>query len=129
MKAIHNFFHDEHGHTKYFKVYVVLLILLLISYVGPMFGIKWLMLVTAFGIAIIKTVMVGAYFMHLNVEKRFAVYMLGTVLAFVILFFAGTAPDVMQAYGSGWTKPSWQVSVEEGDLGDPSAEAGDHGTH
>ena len=88
MKIIHNYFHDEHGHTKYFKVYVVLLILLLISYVGPMFGIKWLMLVTAFGIAVIKTVMVGAYFMHLNIEKKYISYLMLTVLMLLFVFFA-----------------------------------------
>ena len=116
-------------HPNYYRIYAILMVCLLISVLGPLLEIRAVTLITAFGIAIYKAYLVTANFMHLNVEKRFAVYMLGTVLAFVILFFAGTAPDVMQAYGSGWTKPSWQVSVEEGDLGDPSAEAGDHGTH
>ena len=29
-------------------------------------------------------------------------------LIFMLLFFAGTAPDVMQETGSNWVKPDWQ---------------------
>ena len=115
-------------HPNYYKIYAILLVCLAISVAGPTLEIRAVTLITAFGIAVYKAYLVAANFMHLNVERRFAVYMLGTVLAFVLLFFAGTAPDVMQSYGTGWLKPSWQVSVEEGALGDPS-EAGDHSTH
>ena len=65
--------HDDHHPPKYYvKIWVILLVLLTVSIVGPMFGIKWLTLITAFGIALVKAGMVCAYFMHLNIERKVA---------------------------------------------------------
>jgi hypothetical protein len=33
------------------------------------------------------------------------VYILATTLVFMLLFFAGTAPDVMKHSGDNWQKP------------------------
>ncbi len=95
--------------TNYVKIWATLLYLLVVSILGPFLGIKIVTLIAAFGIAIVKAYLVAKYFMHLNVEPRYAVYLLTTVLAFMLLFFAGTAPDVMKHEGTNWVKPPIEV--------------------
>lgn len=101
--------HGAHGshHTPsyYVKIWATLLVLLIISIMGPMLGNKAVTIFTAFGIAIIKALMVAAFFMHLNVEKRYIWYMLYTMVAFLALFFFAVAPDVMKFEGRNWVKP------------------------
>ncbi len=99
--------HEAHAHPNYIKVYWTLVALLCVSVIGPMFGIKAVTLVTAFGIAAYKAYLVAKNFMHINVEKPFVTYLVLTVVVFMFLFFAGTAPDVMKAEGTRWSKPSW----------------------
>ena len=65
-----------------------------------MLGIKIVTLITAFGIAIVKAYLVAKNFMHINIEKRFVPYIVRTVLVFMLLFFAGVAPDVMKKDGT-----------------------------
>ncbi len=102
---------SEHaGHeTNYVKIWGILLVLLAVSIAGPTLEIKAVTLITAFGIALVKAYLVAKNFMHLNVEPRFAVYLLCTVLVFMLLFFAGTAPDVMKHEGTNWIKPPIEV--------------------
>ena len=97
--------HAEHAHPNYVKIWAILLALLVVSIIGPEFGIQWLTLVTAFGIAVIKAYMVAKHFMHVNMERRYIPYLMVTCLVFMLLFFAGTAPDVMKAEGAGWENP------------------------
>jgi len=96
--------HAEHAdHTKhYLKIYFALLALFMVSVAGPMLEIKWLTLLTAFGIAVVKAYLVAANFMHLNVEKKYVGYLLLTAIAFMFLFYAGVAPDVMNHRGRRW---------------------------
>ena len=80
---------------------------------------KWVTLLTAFGIAIVKACMVVMNFMHIGATRRFVPYLVVTCLLFMLLFFAGVAPDVMKAHGENWSKPSWleaqaQAAVEGG---------------
>jgi caa(3)-type oxidase subunit IV len=97
--------HGEHAeHPNYVKVYWALLVLLIISFLGPFIGIRWITLLTAFGIAVVKAYLVAKNFMHVNIQPRFVMYILGTVLVFMLLFYAGTAPDVMKAQGDNWEK-------------------------
>lgn len=91
-----------HSHPNYFKIWITLLVLLVASVAGPMLEIPWLTLVTAFGIAIVKALMVAAYFMHLNVEKRFIWYILLGCLGLMIFFFFAIAPDIMNHTGTNW---------------------------
>jgi caa(3)-type oxidase subunit IV len=104
---------NEHAHAEahppinYVRVWGILLVLLMISVAGPMLGVKLVTLITAFGIAVVKAYLVAKNFMHINIEKRFVAYFILTVLVFVFLFFAGSAPDVMQKQGTQWVKPSW----------------------
>ena len=100
--------HEHHEHPNYVKIWAILLVLLVISVLGPELEIQIVTLVTAFGIAIVKAYMVAVHFMHINLAKRYVTYLVATCLVFMLLFFAGTAPDVMQANGANWTKPLWQ---------------------
>ena len=95
--------------TSYVKIWAILLVLLAVSIAGPTLEIKIVTLLTAFGIAIVKAYLVAKNFMHLNIEPRFAVYLLCTVLVFMLLFFAGSAPDVMKHEGTNWVKPAVEV--------------------
>ena len=105
--------HAEHtGHeTNYVKIWAILLFLLAVSIAGPFLGIKVVTLITAFGIAIVKAYLVAKNFMHLNIEPRYAVYLLTTMLVFMLLFFAGSAPDVMEHEGTNWVKPAVHVET------------------
>src|SRR5689334_12625495 len=121
--------HDAHAdHTKqYLKIYVILLALFAVSVTGPMIGIKWLTLVTAFGIAVVKAYLVAANFMHLKVEKKYVVYLLLTALAFMFLFYAGVSPDVMHHRGRQWENVAAQEWSKKA-LAEDAAER-EHGEH
>jgi caa(3)-type oxidase subunit IV len=95
---------DGHGHTNYVKIWGILLVLLIVSVIGPELGIRTVTLITAFGIAVVKAYMVAKYFMHLTIEPKWVGYILGVMLAFMLVFFAGVAPDVLEADGQNWQK-------------------------
>ena len=80
--------HAEEHHTNYVKIWAILVVLLGVSIAGPFFGHPVVTLVTAFGIAVVKAYMVAKNFMHVNVQPRYVAYLLGTALAFMLLFFA-----------------------------------------
>jgi caa(3)-type oxidase subunit IV len=103
-----------HNHPSYKKIYIILLVLFVVSVLGPelaeIFGLEGitrnlLVLSTAFGIAIWKAYLVCAYFMHLKVEKIYAPYILLACLSLVFVFFFGTATDAMFPKGHNWDKP------------------------
>ena len=94
------------------KVWAVLVVLLVVSVAGPFLEIGIVTLITAFGIALVKAYLVAKYFMHLDVEKRYVPYLLLTCLAFMVLLFAGTAPDVMEHRGRNWENTAAQEEVE-----------------
>ena len=102
-------------HPNYLKIWAVLVALLGISVVGPLLEIQLLTLISAFGIAVVKAHLVVKHFMHIGHAARYVAYLVVTCLAFMLLFFAGTAPDVMESDGQNWVKPSWhEVSVGAG---------------
>lgn len=115
---------DDHGHhPSYIKVYFILLVLFIISVLGPemahnIFGegqegyAKAFVLLTAFGIAFVKAYYVIAYFMHLKFEVKYVNYMLCTAIVFMGLFFSGVAADVMKHEGSNWTNVAAASEVE-----------------
>ncbi len=110
--------HAAHGDSHYVKVYITLLALLSVSIVGPMVGIKTVTLITAFGIAVVKAYLVAKNFMHINLTPRFVVYLVTTTVVFMLLFFAGTAPDVMKNHGTNWEKPAWIAAEKAYAAGD-----------
>ena len=115
--------HDEQGHdgghhVNYFRIYVTLLILFLISVVGPevgeLTGLRWITLITAFGIAFVKARLVVNNFMHLAWERRIAKWLLASSLILLLLFVAGVAPDVMNHEGNNWENVAAKQAVERG---------------
>tara|TARA_B100001123_G_scaffold344100_1_gene390955 strand:- start:8962 stop:9354 length:393 start_codon:yes stop_codon:yes gene_type:complete len=123
--AEHQEHHEAHGAGRYVKIWIILLVLLGVSVIGPLAEIKWLTLITAFGIALVKAGMVCAYFMHLNIEKKLAWYILFATLLLLLVFFTGIAPDVMKPEGQNWeslyVEPT-QTDVEGHGYGDGHAE-------
>jgi len=124
--------HGDHGHgdhadhPSYEKTYGILLVLLLVSIAGPEIGIKWVTLVTAFGIAIVKAYLVASRFMHLNIEKRIVSYLLLAAVAFLFLFFAGVSPDVMKHRGNNWENMAAQDEVDRATTEAHNAPAAHH---
>ena len=130
---------DDHGQAYYVKIWAILLVLLILSIMGPLvapyvaFGFleDWMItLMTAFGIAIVKAYLVAANFIHLNVEKKYITYLLSTMLMLMLLFFAGTAPDVMKHKGQNWENVAAEAEIERAlaaEGKDPHGEhAGEH---
>lgn len=103
--------HEGHDEAAYVKVWGALLVLLLISVLGPLAEITWLTLITAFGIATVKAYLVAKKFMHIQLEPRYVAYLFTTCLALLLLFFAGTAPDVMRHDGQNWENLAAQAEV------------------
>ena len=94
-----------HGHHRnYVKIWLILVGLLVVSVVGPMTGIRWIMLLTAFGIACVKAYLVAKNFMHLDVEKPIIQWSLAIAVVFMVLLYAGVAPDVQKSEGQRWVK-------------------------
>ena len=91
-----------HAHPNYVKIWFWLVILLVISTLGPMLEIPVITLITAFGIAVVKAFMVAANFMHLKFEKHIIWFMMMMSLILLRVFFFGVAPDVMQTVGDQW---------------------------
>lgn len=94
--------HEASHHTNPTKIYLTLLVLFAISVAGPTLGIKAVTLITAFGIAIVKATLVAAHFMELKVERRYIWYLMSVMLVFLLVLFAGVAPDVMNQEGRNW---------------------------
>jgi caa(3)-type oxidase subunit IV len=95
----------EHApHRNYVRIWAILLMLLVVSVVGPMTGIRVVMLITAFGVALVKAYMVAKNFMHLDVEKPIVHWVLGVALALMVLLYAGVAPDAQKHAGTHWKK-------------------------
>ncbi len=127
---------DDHGQSRYVKIWAVLLVLLILSILGPVvaphlaFGFleAWMItLMAAFGIALVKAYLVAANFMHLNVEKKYISYLLVTMLMMMLLFFAGVAPDVMKHEGQNWKNVAAQAEVERALEAQRVNAHGDHG--
>jgi caa(3)-type oxidase subunit IV len=121
--------HDgEHIHppSYYVKIWAILLGLMALSLLGSEVPNKLVVLMAAFGIAVVKAYLVCAKFMHLNIEKKFVVYFLVTSLAFMALFYFGVAPDVMQHHGHRWKNVAADAAVAKGLA---EAQASGHGGH
>ena len=91
-------------HPNYVKVWAILVALLVVSVVGSMSHVREVVLIAAFGIAVVKAYLVAKNFMHVNVEKRWVPYLLVVCLLFMFILFAGVSPDVMKQSGLHWVK-------------------------
>jgi caa(3)-type oxidase subunit IV len=110
--------HAAHAPRNYVKIWALLCGLLVVSIVGPTLEIRVVTLVTAFGVAIIKAYLVAKHFMHLDIEQRWVGYILLAMLAFMLVYFGGVAPDVLKHTGHRWEKTYSEATA-------PAA-AGDH---
>ena len=117
--------HEHAGHSvnHYLKIYGILMVLFVISVIGPEIGIRWVTLITAFGIAFVKALMVAAYFMHLNIERKLIWYVLISMLLAMVMFYAGTSPDVLHTRGSNWENKA-SLEIIERHKGDESSSEG-----
>ncbi len=121
----------EHGSQHYVKIWGILLVLLVISIFGPFLEVPVVTLITAFGIALVKAYLVAKNFMHLNVQPGFVAYLLTTTLVFMLLLFAGVAPDVMKKDGDNWVKAAVVVKgpAMHHDEAHPDDDGEAHGGH
>jgi caa(3)-type oxidase subunit IV len=103
--------HAAHHDGYYVRIWATLCVLLVISILGPMVGIRIVTLITAFGIAIVKAYLVTKHFMHLNIEKRWVTWILVAMVAFMVVMFGGVAPDVMKHAGHHWQKDYVEPAV------------------
>jgi caa(3)-type oxidase subunit IV len=103
-------------HTNYVRVWAVLVALLAVSVAGPFLKVRVVTLVTAFGVAGVKAYLVGKNFMHINLERRFVVYLVAAMLAFMLVMLGGVSPDVMKHQGLRWENVSAEAAVERGEL-------------
>ena len=124
--------HQEHAHHRnYVAIWGILLVLLAVSVAGPLvapgFGPtigRWVMLITAFGVALVKAYMVAKNFMHLDIEKPIVHWILLVALALMVLLYGALAPDVQKGEGSGWKK---DAGFHHSFVTSKPHEAGEHG--
>lgn len=105
---------EQAGHTSYVKIWGILLVLLAISIAGPTLEIQMVTMITAFGVALAKAYLVAKHFMHLNLQPRYVLYVVCTCLALMLVFWAGTAPDIYKRDGVNWAK-SYESPQNESD--------------
>ena len=101
-------------HPNYIKVWAILVALLMVSVLGSFSHIRPVVLFAAFGVAVIKAALVAKNFMHVTVEKGWVPYLLIVCLLFVVILFAGVAPDVMKHSGEHWNNPSANQPAQTG---------------
>lgn len=128
----HGHEHDgSHSPKHYVRIWMVLLVLLVVSVLGPELGIPAVTLVTAFGIAFVKAWLVIKHFMHMDAELPFVRYVLVTSLLFMLMFFAAVSVDVLNHDGARWTNVAAKSAIAAGleagaHAADHGAAAGDH---
>ncbi|MBL8919230.1 MAG: cytochrome C oxidase subunit IV family protein [Myxococcaceae bacterium] len=106
--------HAAHDDKFYIRIWGILLVLLVVSVIGPELGIRVVTLITAFGIAIVKAYLVLKNFMHIGVEKKYVAYLLITMVALMVLMVGGVGPDVLRHDGHRWSNVAAKKTVEEG---------------
>ena len=98
-------------HPNYVKIWAILVALLIVSVLGSMSHVREIVLIAAFGVALVKAYLVAKNFMHINVEKRWVPYLLIVCLLLIAILFAGVAPDVLKHNGLHWSKNPADVLV------------------
>lgn len=85
---------DYHGHPNYFRIYLLLMGLFIISLLAALIPNQMLMLLVVFGTALIKGVLVIGKFMHLKWEPILLWISVGLVIFVLLAFFLGVIPDI-----------------------------------
>lgn len=123
--------HEDHS-AHYKKIWVILLVLLLVSLVPALaaqqmgWHITGIVVTVAFAVALVKAYLVIKHFMHLTVEKRYIGFLMLTMLAFMLVFIGGVAPDVMKHEGQRWSNDAAKKVVDEGLKADAAGGEGHH---
>lgn len=104
---------EDHGVGFYVKIYAILMVLFIISVLGPEFGHRTVTLITAFGIAVVKAYMVAVNFMHIRQEKKYIAYIMFAMLGAVFLFYIAVATDVEYTSGANWENAAAKSIIEE----------------
>jgi len=99
----------------YVRVWAILLALLVVSVAGPFLNIRVVTLLTAFGVAGVKAYLVATRFMHINLERRIVVYLVGAMLAIMLVMVGGISPDVFKHDGRNWENVAAKAAVERGE--------------
>lgn len=86
--------HDYHGHPRYGKILVRLMILLSVSLIVGFLFSPLLAVTLIFATAIWKTALVMNYFMHLKYEPLLIWIVIASVIFILFMFFFGVYPDV-----------------------------------
>src|SRR5262245_14775767 len=123
---------DAHAHPSYVKIWAILLALLVVSVAGPFLGqalnLFVITVLNAFCIVIVKAYLVGRYFMHINIEKKYVAYLVGTMVVLMVLMVGAVSPDVMKHDGANWHNQAAAETVKKG-LAEapPEHEGAEHG--
>jgi caa(3)-type oxidase subunit IV len=111
-------------HPSAVRVWAILSGLLVVSVAGPFLGVRFVTLVTAFGIAIVKAALVAKYFMRIGLERRFVLYLELGMLALMLVLVGAVSPDVMKHQGRRWENRSAAAEVERGERAAAASEGG-----
>ncbi len=111
----------------YVRIYLILMVLLAVSIIGPTFEILIVTLITAFGVAVVKAWLVIKHFMHLTIERVVPKLFLAASVLLMALLWAGVAPDVQLHEGRNWENVAAREAIERG-IASPEGygEEGDH---
>jgi len=102
--SAHSEHSGHHGNSRYVIIWALLVVLFVASLGFAAVTSFIVGVVFAFFIAIIKALMVAAWFMHLNIEERWIWVILLVGLLIVLIMWMGVAPDVMEPSGTNWQK-------------------------
>jgi hypothetical protein len=58
--------------------------------------------------------MIARYFMHINLEKKYVAYLVGTMLVLMFLMVGAVSPDVMKHEGANWKNEAADNWVKKG---------------
>lgn len=83
----------------YVKIWIWLLLAMGLSIFFANVGHALLATGLIFVIAIIKALLVAAYYMRLKWEPRYVAYILMVAIGCLVILFAGLVPDIVYVYG------------------------------
>lgn len=86
---------DYHGHPNYFRIYIALVVILIVSVVLGELLSKELAVFTIFTLAAVKALMVLGQFMHLKWEPKFVWGIAVAGLVWASIFYVLVYPDIV----------------------------------
>ena len=91
--------HEESRHVNYVAIWKILVAALIVSLLLAHFKLARLGAALIFTVAIVKAVLVAAYYMHLKFEPRFVVIAVICALLCLLILFSGLSLDIIHVYG------------------------------